>query len=269
VIEVIGCDFRADRQVRALEALIERRPDAIISIPVDNVLTATAHRLVTHAGIKLVLMDNAPIGMLPGKDYVSLVSADNFGNGQVAASILSDDIPEGGVVGILGFGVDFFVTNEREIAFRKWLRQYRPDVRVEHAEFPDIESAGDVAVDFLEGHGDIDGLFVVWDEPAIQVVSALRETGQELPITTIDLGNEAAVEIASGGMIKGVGAQQPYDQGAAEAMAAIMALVGEQPPPWVALPSLSVTKRNVLSAYEAVWHTPAPNELRGVIESAT
>ena len=269
VVDVIGCDFRADKQVRALESLIERRPDAIISIPVDNVLTADAHRRVTQAGIKLVLMDNAPVGMLAGKDYVSLVSADNFGNGQVAADILSDFVQEGGSVGILGFGVDFFVTNEREIAFRKWMKQNRPDVVLKHAEFPDIEAAGDVVLEFLEQNHDIDGLFVVWDEPAVQVTAALTETGREIPTTTIDLGNDAAIEIGSGGLIKGVGAQQPYDQGMAEAIVAIMALVGDQPPPWIALPGLSVTRENVLEAYEAVWHEPPPIQLRGAIESAT
>ncbi len=267
VLDVVECDFRAERQVAALEALIERRPDAIISIPVNNVLTADAHRRVAEVGIKLVLMDNAPVGMCARKDYVSVVSADNFGNGQLAAKLLSQYVPDRGTVGIMGFGVDYFVTNEREIAFRKWMTEHRRDVTLRHTEFVDVERAGDVAIEFLAANPTADGLFVVWDEPAMQVAHALQAIDRTIPITTVDLGNDAAVDLARGGLIKGIGAQLPYDQGAAEATVTIMALVGEEPPPWVALPALAVTRSNVLEAYEAVWHLPPPEELRQALSA--
>lgn len=262
IVDVLDCDFQAAKQIACLESLVHVHPDAIISIPLHNVLTADAHRRVTAAGIKLVLMDNAPAGMLARKDYVSVVSSDNFGNGQVAAELLSGYVPPGGTVGIIGFGIDYFVTNEREIAFRKWIREGRPDVTLRHAEFRDANVAGQVAADFVRANPDVHGLFVVWDEPAMHVARALRSIGRDIPITTVDLGNDAAIELASGGLIKGLGAQRPYDQGAAEAVATIMALVGGDPPPWVALPALSVTPRNVLEAYEAVWHLPPPDDLR-------
>jgi ribose transport system substrate-binding protein len=261
VVEVVDCDFRADNQVAALDALVRRRPDAVISIPVDNVLTAEAHRAVAEAGIKLVLMDNAPLGMLARKHYVSVVSADNFGNGQVAAEILSGYVPYGGMAGIVGFGVDFFVTNEREIAFRKWMQEKRADVELRHVEFYEVSRSGEAVMAFVAANPGVDGLFVAWDEPAMHVARALRAINRMIPITTIDLGNDAAVEIAAGGLIKGVGAQQPYDLGVAEALATIMALAGEEPPPWIAMPALAVTRSNVVEAYEAVWHASAPPEL--------
>lgn len=268
LIDVVDCGFRARNQVEALERLVERRPDAIISLPVDDIRTADAHRAVTEAGIKLVLMDNAPIGLIAGKHYVSVISADNFGNGQVAASLLAPHLPERGTIGIVGFGVDFFATNEREIGFRKWMREHRPDATIRLAEFLDLELAGDVALDLIEQDRPIDALFVPWDEPAIRVVRALRAVGRAIPMTTVDLGNEAAAEIARGGLIVGVGAQMPYDLGVAEATATIMALVGAEPPPWVALPALPVTSDNVLEAYPAVWHQPVPLELRQAIDAA-
>ncbi len=55
---------------------------------------------------------------------------------------------------------------------------------------------------------------------------------------------------------------------AAEATAAIMALVGAEAPAWVALPAFPVTRANVLEAYEAIWHRPAPPALRRVFEAA-
>lgn len=268
LIDVVDCGFRARNQVEALDRLVERRPDAIISLPVDNLRTAEAHQKVTEAGIKLVLMDNAPIGLIAGKHYVSVISADNFGNGQVAAAILSPHVPKRGTIGIVGFGVDFFATNEREIGFRKWTREHRPDATLRLAEFLDLELAGEVALDLIAQRGPIDALFVPWDEPAIRVVRALRTAGKAIPMTTVDLGNEAAAEIARGGMIVGGGAQMPYDLGVAEATATIMALVGAEPPPWVVLPALSVTRSNVLDAYPAVWHQPAPADLQRAFDAA-
>lgn len=260
--EVFDCDFRTDRQLEVLAELARQRPDAVISIPVHNVLTADAHRAVADAGIKLVLMDNAPIGLIARKHYVTVVSADNFGNGQIGAILLSPYIPSGGVVGVVGFGVDFFVTNEREIAFRKWMSEHRPDVRIRREEFADIHAAGDVAERLVLGAPPVDGLFVAWDVPAMAVVRALRSLTRSIPMTTVDLGIDAATELARNGLVKGIAAQRPYDLGVAEATAAIMALVGEEPPPWIALPGFPVTRLNVVDAYEAVSHGPAPEILR-------
>jgi ribose transport system substrate-binding protein len=262
LVDIADCGFRPERQVLALEALVERRPDAIISIPVDNRLAADAHRRLSEAAIKLVLMDNAPLGMVAGKDYVSVVSADNFGNGEIAAEILSGHIPAEGTACVVGYSADFYVTNERDLGFRKWLREHRPDVRLTHVGFDDPEAAGEaVLADFAAGSTP-DALFVVWDEPALAVARALREAGRPMPMTTVDLGSGIALEIARGELVKGAGAQLPFDQGEAEAMAAIIALAGDEPPAWIALPALAVTRDNVIDAYQAVWHEPAPPSLR-------
>jgi ribose transport system substrate-binding protein len=268
VKEVVHCGFRPERQVAALEALLERRPDAIISLPIDTVQAAEAHRRVTQAGVKLVLMDNAPVGLVARKDYVTLVSADNFGNGEIAAEILADHIPAGGTVCVVRYAADFHVTDERELGFRRSMREHRPEVHIEQVEYGDPELAGDVVLGYLATRSTVDGLFVVWDEPAILTARALRAAHRMIPITTVDLGMDVALEIATDGLIKGAGAQLPYDQGVAEATAAIMALAGEEPPTWIALPALAVTRRNVVEAYESVWHRPAPADLRDALTRA-
>lgn len=261
LVAVEDCHFDVDTQSEALARLVERRPDAIISIPIGNTAAAAGHQAVMRAGITLVLMDNAPTGLLSGRDYVSVVSADNFGLGEVAARGLAKYIAPGGTVGIVAYRLDFFATNERELAFTKWFREHRPDASLVKFEFDDPATAGSQVIEGLASHPEVDGLFVVWDVPAMDVVSALRERDKVLAITTTDLGNAAAIELARGGMIKGIGAQQPYDQGAAEVIVAVQALLGWEPPPWVALPAVSVTRDNVLQAYQATWHSPPPPEL--------
>ena len=268
VIGVVDPAFETERQIAGIEDMIRRRPDAIIGIPVDNTATAEAYKKIGDAGIKLVLMDNAPKGLQAGKDYASVVSADNHRNGRIAAETLARYVPKNGTVGIIGFGVDFFATDEREIAFKKWLTDNRPDIEVKQTDFLDPNDAESVAAEFLTANPDVDGLFVVWDAPAMGAVSAARAQGKDLPITTVDLGNEVAIEMARGGMIKGVGAQVPYDQGVSEANATIKALLGEETPPWVALPGVRVTRENVIEAYRQVWHAEPPAELVEARESA-
>ncbi len=261
VVDVVDCQFCADKQIRELQRLVGEAPDAIISIPIGNTAVADAHHQVSRAGIKLILVDNVPTGLLPGTNYASVVSADNFGLGQISASLLSEHVDQGSTIGMLTYGADFFVTNEREIAFRKWMAANRPDVQLAQQKFADVADAGRATAALLDTSAGCAGLFVVWDEPAMQAVPMLRKRALDIPVTTVDLGNDAAIELASGNMIKGIGAQQPYAQGIAAATATLLALVDEQPPPWIALPGLAVTRQNVIESYQVVWHAPAPQAL--------
>jgi ribose transport system substrate-binding protein len=261
VVEVVDCGFDTDNQTRALRRLATERVHAVISIPIGNAAVAEAHRAISLAGKTLILLDNAPTGLLPGTDYAGIVSTDNFGLGVISAELLSPHLPEEGVAGILTYGVDFFATNEREIAFRKWMGLNRPDITLVRGKFPTIEEAGPAFDRLLAENDDLDGLFVAWDVPAMKTVSAVRARGRTLPITTVDLGNAAAAELSEGGLIKGIAAQRPYDQGAAAGIATLLALVGRQLPPWLALAGFGVTQRNVVDAYQVVWHAPAPASL--------
>lgn len=261
VIDVVDCAFSPDVQVAELDRLILQRPDAIISLPVANEQVAAAHRRVSEAGIKLVLLDNAPTGLLPGKDYIALVSSDNFGLGKIAAAGLSPHIPRGAEVGVLGFAADFFATNEREIAFTKWLQANRPDIipRVRH--FAGIEDAAASADALLSAHPDLAALFVVWDTPALAAAAHLAECGTTLPMATVDLGEAVAIALAQGGSFCCIAAQQPFQQGIAAAQTVILCLLGRPVPAWIALPGIGVTRDNVVESFQTVWRQPAPREV--------
>ena len=261
VVDVVDCRFDRETQNKALDRLGPEALDAIISIPVGNTSVADAHRCIARSTTKLILLDNVPSGLLPGKDYASVVSADNFGLGKIAAELLSPHVPQGSTVGLINYAADFFVTNERALAFRTWIERHRPDAAVKSGRFANIEDAGNAVDILLSENPETKGVFVVWDEPANEVIKAIRVRGLELPITTVDLGIAAAMELAASGMVKGIAAQQPYDQGVAAADAALLAVAGRQPPPWIALPGLAVTVQSVIQDYQIVWHAPAPPEL--------
>ena len=258
VIDAVDCGFSPERQVAELDRLISLRPDAIISLPVANEHVAAAHARVSAAGIKLVLLDNAPTGLLPGTHYTALVSADNFGLGKIAASGLAPHLPQGAEVGVLGFAADFFATNEREIAFIKWLQTNRSDVRVYVARFGRMDEAAKLGEELVLHHPALAGLFIVWDTPALAVSERLTKMGRALPLATVDLGEAAAIDIAKGGSLQCIAAQQPYQQGIAAAQTVILSLLARPVPAWIALPGISVTRENVVESFQTVWRQPAP-----------
>jgi ribose transport system substrate-binding protein len=258
VVEVIDCGFDVDAQNEALRRMAKQKVDAVISIPIGNAKVADTHRALAASGTKLVLLDNGPTGLIPGTDYVSVVSGDNFGLGQIAAELLSPWIEKNGQIGVLSYAADFFATHEREIAFRKWMSDRRPDISIVRAKFQEPGQAGGVANSLLDEHPALSGLFAVWDVPATIAARELRTRGAEIAITTVDLGNEAAADLANDGLIKGVAAQQPYDQGVAAATITLQSLLGRGIAPWVALPGLAVVADNVVEAYQVIWHAPAP-----------
>lgn len=269
-VELVGVTnpgFQADKQIAQIGDMIQLKPDAIISIPTDNTATAAAYKSIGEAGIKLILMHQVPQGLTYPKDYQAVISPDNRGNGQVAAEILAAHIPQKGVAGIVDFGVDFFTTNERTRQVEKWFADNRPDVTLKKVEFIDTTKVGDVAANFLTANPDVQGLYVVWDAPAMQVASALRAQGKDIPVVTIDLGIEAGLELASCGLVKGIAAQQPYDQGVAEAEAAIQVLLGNQPPPWIVLPAMPVLPGNLTESYKKVFHEDPPAAIKTACEA--
>lgn len=267
IVDVIDCAYDAATQVAAIGRLVRQKPDAVISIPLGGSAVSRAFRAVSASGIKLILLDNAPPGLLPEADYVSVVSSDNFGLGQIAASLLSPHVPSGGSVGIVAYKVDFFATAQREIAFSKWMRRERPDIALTQMKFETPAQSGRVVGPYLDGHPDLDGLFVVWDEPAVEAVHEIARRPRRPAVTTVDLGKAVADALIRGDIVRGVAAQRPFEQGCAAALAAVAALTGQPVPPWIVLPGLSVTTANVVEAYQTVGGEPASPALMAAAET--
>lgn len=261
VIDVVDCNFSSSTQIAALDRLRKESPDAIISLPIDNTNVTDAHIAISHSGKKLVLIDNVPTGMLPGKDYVSLVSADNFGLGKIAAELLATRLPQGATAGMVAYDADFFATNEREIAFSRWMEVNRQDVAVKTARFSTIDSAGNAADQLMDDHPNIAGMFVVWDSPCIDVIRAVSERKPNLPVTTVDLGQEVTANLAKGGPVMGIAGQRPFQLGEVIARTTITTLLERPCPDWVALPGVLVNRSNVIECYQTIWRKPASRDI--------
>jgi ribose transport system substrate-binding protein len=266
VVSVTDADFDPAQQVSDIENALTRQPDVIVSLPTDPVATAGAYRAAADAGVELVFMDNVPDGFVAGEDYVSAVSADNFGNGVISAHLMARSLGGQGTIGLIFHEADFFVTQQRYDGFKQTIEQEYPDIEIvaeQGIAGPDFAGDAQTAANaMLSQNPDLDGLWAVWDVPAEGVLAAARAASRDdLKIATQDLGLNVAISLARDANVVGLGAQRPYEQGVTEARLAALALLGEETPPYVALPSLGVTHENVLEAWETVYAEEPPSEL--------
>lgn len=268
VIAVTDAGFKPEKQVADIETVMAREPDIIVSVPTDPSATASAYKAAADAGVKIVFMENTPPGMTAGKDYVSVVSADNYGNGVAAAHLMAQALgDDGGQIGLVFHAADFFVTRQRYDAFKATTAENYPNIEIVAEQGiggPDFTGdAEKVASAMLTSNPGLDGIWAVWDVPAEGVISAARVAGRDdLIITTIDLGENVAINMAQGGFIKGLGAQRPFDQGVAEATLAGYGLLGKEAPAFVALPALPVSKDTLLDAWKTVYRTEATDNIQ-------
>jgi ribose transport system substrate-binding protein len=267
VVAVTDANFKPDKQVSDLETVLNKKPDIIVSIPTDPVATASAYRKAAAAGARLVFMDNVPQGMKAGKDYVSVVSADNFGNGVTSAHLMAKALGGKGEIGVVFHEADFFVTKQRYDGFKQTITKDYPDIKiVEEKGIAGPDFAGDAqsaANAMLSKHPTLAGIWGVWDVPAEGIMAAARASGRtDLKIATEDLGKNVAIALAKKQLVVGLGAQVPFDQGVTEARLGAGALIGKKAPAYVALSALPVDHDNVLEAWKQVYHQDAPKDLQ-------
>lgn len=260
IVGTTDANFSVEQQVSDLETLTALKPDVMISIPTDATATSDAFKRVSAQGIKLVFMDNVPDNFVAGENYVGAVSADNYGNGVIAAELIGEKLNGKGKIGIVHYDVDFFVTNQRLEAFEETIKTKYPDIEVIAKNgFSDVNQSTEVADAMLTQNPDLEAIFAIWDIPAEGVLSALTSAGREdIYVSSIDLGDNIAKEIAQGNVL-GVGAQLPYDQGVAEATMAAYALLGKETPSYVAVPATKVERNTIVTGYEMVYHKEAPS----------
>lgn len=266
VVAVTDANFKPDKQVSDLETVLVQKPNIIVSIPTDPVATAAAYKKAAAAGSKLVFMDNVPKGMTAGKDYVSAVSADNFGNGVTSAHLMAKALGGKGTIGLIFHEADFFVTKQRYQGFKETITKDYPDIKiVEEKGIAGPDFAGDAqaaANAMLSKYPNLTGIWAVWDVPAEGVMAAARAAGRtDLKIATEDLGKNVAIALAKNELVVGLGAQVPFDQGVTEAQLGAGALIGKTAPPYVALSALPVDHANVLDAWKQVYHQDPPQDL--------
>ena len=159
--------FDPAKQTNDVETALALKPSAILTLIVDPVAGAEAFRRANAAGVKLVLADNGAQGFVAGKDYVGIVTGDHIGMGRAAAQLMNDALGGKGAVGFIYHDAEFFVTNNRDGAFRAVLEKEYPGLVIVDAKgFTAEPQTFDIASAMLQQHPEIKGIYVAWDVAA-------------------------------------------------------------------------------------------------------
>ena len=263
VVAQTDAGFDAAKQKSDVETILAKKPSAILALPLDPVTSAEAFRPAVASGVKIVLLSNKPKDFVQGKDYVTIVTDDLFQMGKHAADALAAAIGKKGKVAWIYHDAAYYVTNQRDNAFKTTIEQDYPDIKiVATAGITDPARAEDIAHALLLKNPDLDGIYVTWAEPAEGVLSALRAAGNtKTKIVTLDLSEPIALDMVKGGNVVAIVADQAYELGRAMAEAAGYGLIGKAAPPFVVAPVLTVTKSNVAQGWQESLHRDAPKSV--------
>ncbi len=269
-IEVVAqtdAGFDGARQKADVETVLAKKPSIIVSLPVDPASAASVYDPARAAGVKLAFVDNSPAGYEHGKDYVTIVSDDLFQMGNKAGIAMAEALGRKGKVGYIFHDADFYVTNQRDGAFKATIEKDYPDMKiVAEAGMADPARAEEIAQAMVTQNPDLDGIYVTWAEPALSVLSTLRNAGNtHTRIVTLDLNEPAALDMVKGGNIAALVADEAYDIGVTVARAAAGSLVGKAAEPFLVVDSLAVTKETVAEG----WNKSLRKDMPASIAEAT
>ncbi|MDQ0390589.1 substrate-binding domain-containing protein [Labrys monachus] len=263
VVAEADAGFDAAKQKSDVETAMARKPSAILTLPLDPVTSAAALRPAVEAGVKVVLLSNKPKDFVQGKDYVTIVTDDLFQMGKQAADALAAAIGKKGKVAWIYHDAQYYVTNQRDNAFKATIEADYPDIKIVASQgISDPARAEDIAQAILLQHPDLDGIYVTWSEPAEGVLSALRAAGNtRTKVVTLDLSEPVGLDMVKGGNVAAIAADKAYELGRAMAEAAGYGLLGKQAPAFVVAPVLTVTKANVAEGWQESLHRAAPQSI--------
>ena len=263
VVATTDAGFDAAKQKSDIETVLAKKPSVILALPLDPTTSAEAFRPAIEAGSKIVLLSNTPAGYKQGKDFVAVVTDDLFEMGKHAADALAASIGRKGKVAWIFHDAQYYVTNQRDQAFKTTIEKDYPDIKiVAEAGIADPARAEEIANALLTKNPDLDGIYVTWAEPAEGVLAALRAAGNtHTKIVTLDLSEPIALDMVQGGNVIAIVADQAYELGRAMATTAGYGLLGKAAPPFIVAPVITVTKANVAEGWQTSLHRAPPDSV--------
>ena len=253
VVATTQANFNAATQVNQLQTIEALKPSVILSLPVNPATEASAYKQVSAKGSKLVLLSNLPKGLKFPSQYQGIVTDDLNQMGRKAAQLLGSAMHGHGNVGFIYYAATYYVTNERDAAFRTWIRKLYPKIKIVAQEAMPTQTKGaTVTTAMMTRYPNITGIYAPWsDAPAEGVIAALRTLGKtNVKVVTITLDPSIDGNLCTGQYLAGIVATQPYLLGETMAKEAGLAILKKQTPKFSVVGALAVRKSNILKAWK-------------------
>ena len=238
-------EFDASLQTPVVNAVVAKKPDAILIAPTDTQAMIPPLTQAKAAGIKLVFVDTTTEN---GAELAeSEIASDNEEGGREAARSLAELTGGKGSVLVINVKPGISTTDARAKGFEEEIKK-TPGLKYIGQEYSNDkpEIAASKATAALAAHPDLVGIFGTNLFSAEGAATGLRSAGasQKVKIVGFDAGPKQ-VEDLEQGVVQALIAQKPADIGKAGVEQAIAALKGEPVQKKIGTGFVVVTKDNM------------------------
>ena len=238
-------EFDASLQTPVVNAVVAKKPDAILIAPTDTQAMIPPLTQAKAAGIKLVFVDTTTEN---GAELAeSEIASDNEEGGREAARSLAELTGGKGSVAVINVKPGISTTDARAKGFEEEIKK-TPGLKYLGVEYsndkPEVAAAKTTAL--LAAHPDLVGIFGTNLFSAEGAATGLRSAGatEKVKIVGFDAGPKQ-VEDLEQGIVQALIAQKPADIGKAGVEQAIAALKGEPVQKQIGTGFVVVTKENM------------------------
>jgi ribose transport system substrate-binding protein len=262
VSAITNANFDAGQQKTDIQTIMAKKPNLLLSLPVDPVVDASAFRDAAAAGTKIVYLSNLPQGATYPRDYAAVVTDNLCQIGEAAARAMNWAIGGKGEIAYMPYSADpnYYPTREWDEAFLKTIRANYPNIKVVATKpmVADPAQARATAAAVLVQHPNLSGIFASFDTPlADSVLAALKAAGNhKTRLVAVGFDDPLALSIAQGGNVAAMVLDNAYAIGTAMAKAAAYSLLGRPTAAFLTTGADPIiTKANVLQGYQELHMT--------------
>jgi ribose transport system substrate-binding protein len=259
--KAVGCellfqgapDFNPVTQVPVLQAVIARKPSAILIAPTDKQQLIAPLQQAVDAGIPVITVDTFiddgkyQNGDGPGDFPRAYIATDNVLGGFLAGLALAKQVDGKGKVYVSNVKPGISTTDQREEGFKAAMKNF-PDVTVLETQFNDDDAnkaASQVQAVFAR-NPDLDGVFGANLFSAIGAADGVKALGKSgaIRVVAFDAPSRIVDDLKSG-LIDLAVAQHPAEIGYYGVMTAYAVIHGQSVPPLIGTGATIMTKNNI------------------------
>src|SRR5271156_5194616 len=233
-----AADFNPVTQVPVLNAIIGRKPDAILIAPTDKVQLVESLKKAADAGISVLTVDtfigdgHYQTGTGDADFPLSYIASDNILGGEIAARALAKAIGDKGKVYVSNVRPGVSTTDQREEGFKNEMKKH-PNITVLETQFneDDANKAASQFQSVYARNSDISGVFGANLFSAMGAANGVKQSGGtgKVKVVAFDAPTSIVGEIKAGNVDIAI-AQHPAEIGYFGVVAAFAHLTGQSVP---------------------------------------
>lgn len=209
-------DYTAQLQI--IDAMINRRVDAIVLAPIDKKAMVSAVERAAREKIPVVIFDSG----IDTEQYVSQVATDNFRGGELAADRIAKILDGDGEIAMVKCQPGSASTMEREDGFEQRITKVYPGIKIVDSRYGMSDFAKSLAVteNMLTAHPKLEALFASNESSTVGAVQALKQRKSQVKLVGFD-SSAALIEDVKAGVIDSLVIQDPFRMGFESVKAAL------------------------------------------------